>query len=61
MGEFIATLDPMWVLLMFPLLLGSIALGCWRDYLKQEKLKAHPERMDADEYRRYNRERFNGK
>jgi hypothetical protein len=40
---------------------GCIAISCWRDYLKGEKLKKHPERMNEGQYRNYNRERFNGK
>jgi hypothetical protein len=58
MSEFLATLSPAWIFLIFPLLIGSVALSCWRDHLKQKKLEANCHRMDGDEYRRYNWERF---
>jgi hypothetical protein len=59
---YLATPESVWLaLLIFPLVFGSIALGYWRDCLKQKKLEANPHRMHDDEYRRFNRERFNGK
>jgi hypothetical protein len=61
MNEFmawLATCSPGWIFLIFPLLFGSVALSCWRDHLKQQKLEANPHRMDNGEYRNYNNKRF---
>jgi hypothetical protein len=64
MNEFItwltwlSTLNPGWIMLIFPMLFGSVALSCWRDHLKQKKLEANPINMDEHEYRRFNRKRF---
>jgi hypothetical protein len=65
MSEFIiwfTSLEPVWALLIFPLLLGSamlyVLISCWRDHLKQKKLEANPIGMDEDEYVRFNYKRF---
>ena len=61
MNEFmtwLASQNPVWIFMIFPLLFGSAALSCWRDHLKQKKLEVHCHRMDDDEYRQYNRKRF---
>ena len=57
-GEFLATCNPAWIMLIFPLIFGSVALSCWRDHRKQMKLEANPHRMDDDEMRRFNNKRF---
>jgi hypothetical protein len=53
-----ATCNPAWIFMIFPLLFGSVALQCWRDHCKQKKREANPHRMGDDEYRRFNRKRF---
>ena len=43
---------------IFPLLFLSIGFSVWRDHRKQVKLEANPNRMDEDEYKRFNNKRF---
>lgn len=54
----IAQQDPMWALMLFPLLVGSIAFSCWRDHRKLMKKEADPRLMSEPEYKHLNRKRF---
>jgi hypothetical protein len=58
-GIWLMTVNPVWIFMIFPLLFGSIALSCWRDHLKAEKLKRNPNLMTDGQYINFNRERFN--
>ena len=55
--EFVRSHDPMWVILIFPLMFGVCGLSTWRDYLKRMKLERYPETMDEDQYRKFNKQR----
>jgi len=61
MNEFMTWLaqqNPAWIFMIFPLIVGSIALSCWRDHLKNKKRERMPHTMTDNQYLRFNYERF---
>jgi hypothetical protein len=54
----LASQNPVWVFLIFPIIFGSVALSCWRDHLKQKKLEADPIRMTDGQYQNFNAKRM---
>jgi hypothetical protein len=58
MLEWLTAQSPAWIFMIFPAMIGWVALSCWRDHRKQVKLEANPHRMDGDEYEQHNRTRF---
>lgn len=56
--EWIMTVDPIWIFMIFPLLFGSVLFSAWLDDLKQKKKERDPRLMDEEEYKHHNRKRF---
>ena len=54
----VAAINPAWILLLFPIVFGSVALQFWVEHRRQMKLERNPNRMDTDEYKQFNRKRF---
>lgn len=54
----VTEINPMWVLLMFPMIIGLGAFSVWRENRRQKKLEANPNRMTNAEYKTFNRKRF---
>ena len=50
--------NPMWILLIFPLVFGTGLVCVWRDHRKQKKLEADPINMTDTEYHNFNWKRF---
>jgi hypothetical protein len=57
-GVFFCSLNPFWIFMIFPLLFGTIALQCWWECRKEDKLEANPHRMNEGQYTNLNNKRF---
>jgi len=56
--NWITSLDPAWIFMIFPLMFGSVAFSMWRDDRRQQKLESNPIHMTDTEYKRFNNKRF---
>jgi hypothetical protein len=55
---FLETCNPVWIFMVFPLLFGTVALRCWLECRKEDKLEDNPHRMTDVEYAQLNHKRF---
>jgi len=56
--NWISSLNPGWIFMIFPLMFGLVTFNMWRDYSRQMKLEANPNHMTDEEYKRFNNKRF---
>jgi len=43
---------------VIPAIFGSVAFSMWRDHRRMVKMEANPHRMNAGQYKNFNRKRF---
>ena len=58
MLEWLTSLSPAWIFMIFPLMFVWGLLSVANDIRKEKKLAANPHTMDEEEYEQHNRTRF---